>query len=491
MSRLKNLLLDALALSGGLLLPFAFAPYHLSWLAFVCPASLFFAWHNSPPKRAFWRGLLFGLGFFGFGVHWIYISVHVYGNTSEGLATLVTALFTLVLSLFIAMQGYVTTRYFARERMIFGFPSLWVIFEGLRSYLFTGFPWLLLGYSQIHTPLAHIAPLLGVYGVSLAVVATSSFLVYTLLAPYRMKVGLILLTLFIWVFAFASGHIRWTHPLQKPIKVSLIQGNIPQTIKWVANESENIIKVYDQLTKSQWDSNLIVWPESAIPKTQRQTQRYIEQLHTLAKQNHTTLITGITIEEGFQYYNGMIMIGRNQNAYLKRQLVPFGEYLPFRSLLYWLPRYFSIPMSGYTRGAHHQHHFIFDGVRISPSICYEVAYGALLLNDFPEANLIVSINDDSWFGRSIASAQHLQITQMRALEVGRYAVLASNTGITAIINPDGTIKASAPQFTRYVLTGIVYPTTGHTPLMVYHYYLIFVLCVFLLILALRMKTNID
>jgi apolipoprotein N-acyltransferase len=454
------------ALIFGALLTLSFAPFHLYILAFISPALLLLMWQSTEPKQAFWYGWFYGIGFFGTGVYWVYISVHVYGHAPLLLAFSITALLIMFLALFFAIQGYLWNKY-CKVNLLF-FPISWVLFEWLRSWVLTGFPWLFLGYSQLSTPLSGIAPIFGVYGVSFAVALTAvaiAIMVKSIIKQqfFLLKHYLLLITFAIWLISIFLMHQHWTYPVGAPIKVSLIQGNIPQEAKWAPSQSALILAKYKKLTGEHWDSRLIVWPEAAIPMFDWQAKDFIDHMSTEAKKHKTTIITGVPIGIDDKYYNGIITLGKNKSVYLKRHLVPFGEY-PFLGVITKiLMTVLKIPMSEFTPGPRHQPVFIASDLIIAPMICYEIAYPNEVLDFFPQAELLLNISDDSWFGESIAADQQLEIAQMRSLETGRYQLVAGNTGITAIINPDGTIQNQLPPFKEMVLTGSIQAMKGLTP----------------------------
>jgi len=220
---------------------------------------------------------------------------------------------------------------------------------------------------------------------------------------------------------------------------------------------------YQNLTKPYWQSDLILWPEAAIPLPLPYAQNFVNQLSITAKKHHASLILGIPVRINSQYYNAAIAIGTGSGKYYKQRLVPFGEYVPFEKVLRGLFTFFDLPMSEFVAGAKNQNLLRANGVLVAPYICYEVAYDNLVRQDLPRAQLLITISDDAWFGKSIAAAQHLQIGQMRCLETGRYMLFSTNNGITAIINPFGKIIARLPRFKTDVLSGKVYAMQKATP----------------------------
>lgn len=463
MSLTRNLF----ALVAGATLPFAFAPFGFYPLAVICAATLLILWLSTSPKQAFWRGMCFGIGFFGVGISWVYISIHQYGNTDVWLAVLITAVFVLVISSYIALQGYLFARFFPKNtfsKLCLAFPASWVLQEWIRGWLFTGFPWLLLGASQTNSPLSGFAPIIGEYGLSFLVAFIAGLFVY---AGKKFEYKKMLYVCFALVAFLLSGialaQVQWTQPSGKSIKVSLVQGNIPQQLKWDRAYLETTLNRYYELTQKHWDSRIIIWPEAAIPLLQKEAQGFINLIDKQAKQHNATIVTGLPIQDGMQYYNGMIAVGLDHATYYKRHLVPFGEYVMFDKWLRGLIGFFSIPMSDFSSGPTKQADFQVNGLNMAPFICYEVVYPNIVLSEMPKAQILVTLSNDAWFGHSFASAQHLQIGAFMALATGRYLIFSTNDGITAIVTPKGQIQQQIPRFEAEVLTGRVYPMVGSTP----------------------------
>lgn len=455
-------------LISGALLTLAFAPFNYFLFAVIAPILLLLLWLHASTRESFWRGFIFGLGFFGTGVSWVYISIHQYGNTSAPLAFLITALFIAILASFIAIQGYLLARFFPNNTVIkfcLAFPTTWVLMEWTRSWIFTGFPWLLLGTSQINSPLRGFAPLIGEYGLSFLLLLTCGLLVTIFYSKNTLtkKLTLLSIILTIWCSGNWLANKQWTQADHKTIQVSLIQGNIPQQLKWDVNYIETTLQKYYQLTQKNWDSQLIIWPEAAIPLLQTEAQGFLDAMDKEAQQHHATLITGIPIKDGFTYYNAMIALGQYHAKYYKQHLVPFGEYVPLEKWLRGVIGLFDIPMSNFSSGSSQQPDFKLGNLIIAPFICYEIVYAQTVLNHLPQAGILLTISNDAWFGHSFASEQHLQIGQMRALETGRYLIFATNDGITAVINHTGKIEKQIPRFTQGTLTSVVPIMSGSTP----------------------------
>ena len=464
----SNMLMDIIMLIAGALLPLAFAPENIYILAFVCPLLLLIGLRDSTVKRALWRGWLFGFGFFVVGVSWVYVSIHTYGNTSFIIAGILTLLFVSGLALLFALQAFCFVYFFAKKHWLsltVGFASCWVLAEILRSWLLTGFPWLLLGNSQLHTWLSGYAPLVSVYGVSFIVACTSGFLL-TALRNSRCFIGSLIIIILFFAIGFNLMHIQWTKPIGKPLTVSLVQGNVARSLKWDPKHLSLSLNRYQKLAEQNWQSQLIVFPEGAIPDNFIDQRPFFKNLNKEAKQHKSTIISGVilTNSKTEQAFNSIIAIGKGRGLYLKQHLVPFGEYVPFQHLLRGLIGFFNLPMSNLSPGPKYQPLIQIGSVKIASFLCYEIAYLNLMLPTLPQAELLMNLSDDSWFGHSWAAAQQLQISQMRSLEAGREQMVVGNSGFTAIINAHGKIIKKAPRDIVTVLRGRLQPMQGYTPL---------------------------
>ncbi len=460
---------DALALLAGAVLPFAFAPVAWFPLALVSLALLFFCWLDVTPRRAWRRGYLFGLGQFGVGVSWVYVAIHVFGHTGVLLAAFLTTLFVAFLALFPALLGYLVTRNFLgteNKKILLAFPAGWALFEWLRGWVFSGFPWLNIGYSQIDAPLAGFAPVLGVYGVSWITAFSAALLIFLPLAGKGARAKALAAAALLWGGGALLGGVEWTQPLDAPLKVSLVQGNIPQDIKWQPEQRQRTLDLYAALTRQRWGDDLIVWPEAALTVFYHEVaDNYLARLGEVARARGTDLIIGLSVAdlETRHYYNSMMSLGSSEGFYFKRHLVPFGDYVPFEKWLRGLIRFFDLPMSGYSPGPKEQTLLTAAGYKVGASICYEDVFGEEIVQGLPEAALLVNGTNNAWYGDSFAPHQALQMSRMRALETGRYVLRATTNGISAIIDERGKIIARSPQFETYVVTDEAQPRRGATP----------------------------
>jgi apolipoprotein N-acyltransferase len=461
---------DAVALAGGALLSLAFAPVNWFPLAFLCPALLFVLWNGASAWRAAWRAWLFGLGLFGVGASWIYVSLHNFGNMAAPLAGLATFLFVAILAVSPALVGWVQARLArgdeagATHRLLV-VPALWVLAEWLRGTFLSGFPWLHLGYSQVDTPLAGFAPWLGVYGVSLATAMIAGALAGALLAPARAWRASATVIVAVTVLGFALGRIDWSTPSDGALRVALVQENVPLRIKWAARHRDEIVARYLARSRAQLDADLIVWPEAAVPAYLDEVAGLRSELRALAGSSPTAFLAGIVEREpGRRYYNSVLLVDATGEAtYRKRHLVPFGEYLPLKPWLQWLLDYLHIPMSDFVPGPEVQPLLAVKGQVLGISVCYEDAFGEEVIRALPAASVLVNVSEDAWFGDSLAPHQRLQMARMRALETARPMVRSANTGPSALIDHRGAVVAQSRQFEELVLRVEVVPRAGATP----------------------------
>lgn len=462
-----KLLNNGLALLAGMTCVLGFAPFGLYPVPVIALAALFALWsHAATPRQAAVLGFFFGLGLFGTGVSWIYVALHDYGDMSMWLAALATFLFAAFLSLFTALAGYLQSR-FARTpqpvRIALAMPAAWVLIEWLRGTIFTGFPWLTLGYAQSGSMLSGYAPVLGAYGVSLVAAICAGLIALF----WRKRRPIAIFALAVILIAGATlRSIAWTHPEGQPFSVSLVQGNIPQDIKFNPEVLNDTLNTYKNLVL-QHPAKLTVLPETAFPMMEDEVpQPLLEELRNQAIKNGGDLLIGSFERENGGYYNSVFSIGvsRNGQHYRKHHLVIFGEFIPLRPVFGWLiNEVLNIPMGDLARGALTQAPLAVSGQHVAVDICYEDVFGEEIITALPDATLLVNVTNDAWYGDSFAAAQHRQMSQMRALETGRMMLRATNTGETVIIGADGRVLKQLPQHERTVLQGVAQGYQGVTP----------------------------
>jgi apolipoprotein N-acyltransferase len=482
----------AAALLLGLLLPFAFAPYAHWWLAPLGLAALFVLWHDTTPRAAAWRGYLFGLGFLGHGVGWVQISIHQFGLPLYVFSVSMTALFVMFISLYPALAGWLLRRLPARGevwRLCALAPVLWTASEWARGYFFSGFPWLLLGDSQLDSPLAGWLPVLGAQGASL-VLALSAGALATAVVQSRRRAWLLAGAVLPWLLGAVLMDIEWTRPDGPSRTVAIVQGAVPQSMKWSPEARAATLERYASLTAPHWGADIIVWPETALPAFPAEIPEFLAELKARAQAAGSVFLLGLpTAETAERYFNSLVLLGTADARYDKHHLVPFGEYLPFDALLRPALDFLSIPMSGFTPGPAQQAALRAGELRIGATICYEDAYASEVRKALPAANLLVNVSNDAWFGDSAAPHQHLQITRVRAAEAGREFLRATNTGISAIIDHHGGLRSRSPQFEPYVLKGEVTPRTGSTPFVRLGHGPLALACLLLLLCAIKRSTQ--
>ncbi len=458
-----------LAIVAGILLVGAFSPFDLWPLALLSPALLSLLWLKTPSRWAVGIGYAFGLGFFGAGVSWVYHSIHEFGEAPFLFAALLTVVFVLIMALYPALLGWLQRAEpgcCVALRLLVIIPAGWIWLEWLRGWLFTGFPWLQLGYSQLPAagggPFAAVAPLAGVLGIGYLLLLAAALLLALFLLRRRWLalLGLLLLA----GVLYGAAQLRWSEPVGEPISVALVQGNIPQEHKWDPDWLIPTVERYSRLTSGHHDVDLLLWPEVALPGTLRLFRGYVlDPLAERLKEGSAELLTGILHEDrDGRVYNAVVKAGDYREIYLKRHLVPFGEFIPLREWMPWLNRLVLVATDDLYPGRDAMLLHA-AGQAIGSSVCYEDAFGEEMAEFLPEATLLINVSNDAWFGRTIAPEQHLQIARMRALELGRPLLRATNTGVTAIIDADGGIVARAPVFEETVLTGEVTGRRGYTP----------------------------
>ncbi|MBI1174904.1 MAG: apolipoprotein N-acyltransferase [Sideroxydans sp.] len=460
-----------LLIASGLLAVLGFSPFGVFPLTVLALAVLFSQWQGAQSARQAARmGFQFGLGLFAFGVGWIYVALHDYGNMHFLLALAATLLFAALLALFPALAGYVQARLrvSGRLQLLLAMPACWVLGEWLRGTLFTGFPWLAFGYSQAAaSPLAGYAPLLGVYGVSLMVALSAALLALLARARWSREGQLALAALLLlWVGGALLRNIEWTQPQGAPVKVALLQGNVPQDIKFDEGRLVGTLELYRRMIQ-QSDAQLIVLPETALPLLRHELpESYADIVSRHARANGGDVLIGaFERDENRLYYNSVFTLGvAPGQSYRKNHLVPFGEFIPLRPVLGWfINEVLDIPMGDLTSGGRAQLPLNVAGQKVAVDICYEDVFGEEIIRALPAATLLVNATNDAWYGDSYAAMQHNQIAQMRALETGRMMLRATNTGVTSVIGTDGRIRQMLPQHEEGTLTAEVQGYAGSTP----------------------------
>ncbi|MDN2481775.1 apolipoprotein N-acyltransferase [Vibrio agarivorans] len=467
--------LSLLAIAAGALSTLAFAPYGIWPLAILSVLIFLLLIEQRSVKQAAWLGWLWGLGSFATGISWVHVSIDTFGGMPKIASLFLMSLLVSYLALYPALFAGITNRFFSRQnlsRYALAVPVLWLIADWLRGWVMTGFPWLVMGYSQIDSPLGNFAPLGGVDLVTFAIVMMAS-LFTCMIVTKRWTLAIAPAVIFATGYGLNSAHWVTPNPASKT-SFALVQGNIDQASKWLPSERWPTIIKYTDLTKKHREADIIIWPEAAIPAFEYEIASYLANLDALVKEYDSAMITGVInrSNEG-QYYNSVLAIGQTdgsdysydpEDRYHKHHLLPFGEFVPFEDILRPLAPFFNLPMSSFSRGAYIQPNVVANGKHFAAALCYEIIFNEQIrknVND--DTDFILTLSNDAWFGDSIGPQQHMEIARMRALELGKPVIRSTNNGVTAITDYRGKIIAQIPQFETAVLTAEVTSTDGQTP----------------------------
>ena len=465
-----NLTLKAIisAVSGTALVC-AFAPFSIWWLVFVSPLILYLLVYDLRPKNAFWIGLIFGLFYFGFGVPWTFNSIHEYGKAPVTMSAIISGSLVVVLSLFPALTCYIFSKVKEQSNHHFInvliFSCLWALFEWSRSWVLTGFPWLSFGHVHHVGILQGVLPIFGVYGATWLSVVLCCLITSLYKGSKEQKIYAVIFYAVIGFLLVLSNLIQWTSKIGTDLDVVLVQGNISQEMKWDRNKHPFIMQKYKTLSEKHLDADVIVWPETAIPTYYSMVREtFLPELESLVEENDVEFLVGLFTydQQTEQVFNSVMTVGDNTDFYSKQHLVPFGEYIPLRGLVSIFDQYIQLPMADISKGSGTPTVRLHD-YDVGTSICYEVAYGEDIIKALPDAKYLINVSNDAWFGDSLAPHQHLEINQIRALETGRFLVRATNTGISAIINPSGDIVNRSAQFKEDVIRAKIELRDGYTP----------------------------
>jgi apolipoprotein N-acyltransferase len=455
----------------GALLTTAFAPFEFKFLIPFFLLPLLYVFVSTSPRDAGWLSFWFGFGLFLSGTYWIYISVVVFGEAPAWIAFLLMLGLVLIMSGYLFATGWFISSYSHGEPwlLLVVAPATWVFIEWARGWILSGFPWLAIGYSQVDTPFAGWAPVVGVYGASFMTMLSVTAILVAIMVDGR---GRWIALAFIALPVIGGGVLRnveWTQASGSPVRTTIVQAGISQDEKWLPERMRPTLEFYRAAAWQARDSELIVWPEVAIPALDDQVEPYIRALQADTGETGRTILFGILEQDeqrgSVSIYNSVVLVaGERRQVYRKRHLVPFGEYFPVPAGVREWMRMMSLPHNDLTPGGDIQPLLeAANGEKLAVAICYEDAYGAEQLYALPDATLLINVSNDAWFGDSIAPHQHLQISRMRSLEVGRDAIRESNTGISAFFGHRGEILESGAQFAPVTMTRDVQPRSGSTP----------------------------
>ena len=468
-ARARGIAVDGGCIAAGAALTLAFAPFGLYLVAFGSLAALFLAWRECrTPRRALLRGWLFGLGAFGAGMSWIHESFG-FADVAGALAFVLTVGFVAGLALYPACLGWLLARVAPSgsdaPRLLAAYPAAWTLWEWLRGWAFTGFPWLQVGYSQIDGPAAGWLPVIGVHGTGALTAFGAGAIAFVLVRRDRRAFVLLGAAAALWAAGTGLARIDWVRPAGTPVKVAIVQGNIAQDRKWRPEMRDITLERYAALTRERFDADLVVWPETAMPGFFGTFRAFAHELLTEAIEHGSAVVTGVPMRDGPRgpYLNAVAMLGSEPGFYFKRRLVPFGEYLPFAFVLRPVVDALGIRMADFSPGPREQAPMRLGPHALGVSICYEIAFASAVRLDLPEAALLVTLSNDAWFGDSIGPHQHLEIARVRAAEAGRWLVRATNTGLSAVVSPRGEVRGRLPQFEVAADIFEVVPMAGATP----------------------------
>ena len=481
----------ASAFTAGALITLSFAPHNVLMASFF--GLSLFAWLILQPankKELFLTAFFFALGLFGFGISWIYVSIHEYGQTPALLAFALMGLFVSFLASIFALP-WILLRNLPKSPIsqIFCFAAMWLLVEWIRGWFLTGFPWLYVGHAHLNSPLSGLAPIVGALGIGFVQAAICATLALSIpdLGKTRSLRTACLVALVLFVLCPFLIPIKWTEPMES-VQITLVQPNIALQDKWNPAMREINLQTLIDLSEENWDSDILVWPEAALPLAVLGEDNLLTELATnLAPE--ATLITGQLAFDPYEqrFTNNLVAAGNGSGQYSKRQLVPFGEYVPLENQLRGLIEFFDLPMSVISRGDKTQEYLRAGPLQVAVAICYEIAYAGQVAADSGEANLITTVSNDTWFGDSVGPHQHFQLAQMRALENSKPVIRGTNNGITGLIDHKGNIVATSAQFAANFLNAELQPQSGNTPFSQFGHYPMVILS--LIILALIMLRN--
>ena len=511
---------DGACVVAGALMFLAFSPWNLALVAVASLAVLFRAVLHASPRRAFWRGWLFGAAGFGAGIGWIAESFQ-YRDIGLGAAAALTGLLVCLLALYPALFGWASARFLraggphsgsgsgsgpaiepvsgaAAAAAFWWMPGAWVLVEWFRGTLFSGFTWLQVGYAGLESPFAAYAPLGGSYAVGLAVAVTAASFAMVGAARHRATVCAVGVSALLWAGGAAlivlDTHAAWTRPAGDPMRVLIVQGNVAQDEKWAEPVRRVTLERYAWLTGRNPGADLVVWPETAIPYFAARVRPFLRSAGVAAEEGGYVLLAGLLAFDpaSGNPYNSVVRIASPESAdrpsyYHKRHLVPFSERIPLAAV--WVPvaRWLGLPAESFAPGAERQVPLRAGGHEIAVSICYESTFGAESARALGNGGLLVNVSNDAWFGDTAGPHQHFQMVRMRALELGRWVVRATNTGISAVVTPEGRVAASIPSFEAGVLEADIPPLKGRTPYARWRDGPVLVLLALLLLIAWRVR----
>ncbi|MDM7861209.1 apolipoprotein N-acyltransferase [Alteromonas sp. ASW11-36] len=474
---MHKLLIYLFVIFCGASLTFSYAPFDYWWLAPIGMVGFLGVLISQSRYSVSWLTWWFAFAWFGAGISWVHVSIADFG----GLPLIVSMAMMAALCGYLALYPVIAVRIALKlgDKRWFALylPISWLLAEWLRSWMLSGFPWLSIGYSQLTSPLAGWIPVIGETGTSALLIMICTGAAMAICKRRWLTVPVIMLV------PFAAGYvlntIAWTKPTGEVISTAMIQGNIKQELRWVPEQDAPTMQAYIDETLPYLGADLIVWPEAAIPKLESLAIDYIRSIDEVAAEQGSALITGIVNYhfESEEVYNNLIAIGKrnaedtsghyrymHNNRFAKHHLLPIGEFVPFESVLRELAPIFDLPMSSFNRGDFQQRNLVANGFNIAPAICFEIAFPRqVLANVYSDTDVLLTVSNDAWFGRSHGPAQHMQIAQVRAKELGLPLIRSTNNGISGFVDHRGKLVAQLPQFERTATQHDVVLVGGITP----------------------------
>lgn len=466
---------DFIAFVAGIPLVFATEPYGYFPLAIFTPFLLWLSLASATPKRAIWRGWLFGMGLFGFGVYWVYVSLYEYGFQAVAPSAFLTIALIAFLSTFSAFGTWTWRKFFHNSYAFIAFPFWWILMEAFRGWFLTGFPWLFLGTSQLNSPISGFIPIVGVFGLSAIGVVFSLglgrllFPRLTLTQKYvesyvnsSQRWNLSAFLILIIALGLTLDKIEWTKPTGKVLDIGMVQPSIPQDKKWNYTDFDELVRKYLVESSKVKGVDLLIWPEAALPITLENSYDVLDKVMAL-QDKKTQLVIGMVSYAGKGNYYNTILHMPQSSIYKKVHLVPFGEFIPFSDFLNSALDFFNLPMSSFISGDKNQVPLNLANTNVAPLICYEVAYTGYSSKQAKKSNWLLTVSNDAWFGDSLGPYQHAQIARFRAAEARLPMVRVTNDGITFTADERGNIKSRLERFKVASLRAEIKVFEGKTP----------------------------
>lgn len=452
---------------SGSLSVFSFSEISLWFMIIVSIAWFLLILKDANKTESLWIGWFFGIGYFGVNIWWIHISIESFGIPNSLIAVSINAIFICLLAVYFSIFGVlINSLSLFKAPLLLIAPFIWLLVEISRGYFFTGFPWLVVGYTQIDSPLSALLPLVGAHGVSFVIVSLASCLIFLLSSKsLKQKVFGVFTAITIIILSSCLQQSEYTTKKGELLNISVVQGSLPYDVRWSKGSTELIFDQYMKLSIDQWNSDILVWPETVFTNPLTLNESEVKLLKSISLRTDTHLILGVPflqVADG-KIFNSILSITDSIQLYKKRKLVPFGEYFPLRKMFSNFYDTLNVPLSDFTQSLSEKNKFVVKQNTIGVLICYEIAFASIARSSLPQAELIVNLSNDSWFGRSVAAFQHLQIVRVRAAELERPIIRATNTGISAIIDYKGDVIESSEQFEAQVISGEIAGRVGLTP----------------------------